>query len=140
MFNFRKKKRRAVDEVTEFATIIGENSEFEGELCGKDHHLVAGTVIGKSNLSGILYIDDGGFWQGNIVSDIVIVAGRVEGNIKAKSKIEITQSGKVTGNLAAPAIAMAEGAVFDGKITMKEASVIRYKERRGVEEEGSGEN
>lgn len=123
-----------MDEATEFATTIGEQSRFEGELSGKDHYWVSGTVVGKSDLDGILLVDETGLWQGNIASQIVIVAGTVEGNIKAGEKIEITQSGRVKGNLAAPAIAMAEGATFDGKVTMKEASVTRYRERRGVPE------
>ena len=136
MFSFRKKKkRRAIDDATEFATFIGEASEFEGSLRGKDHYFVAGKVIGKSELGGILYLDEGGVWQGNISAEVVIIAGTVEGNITAKDKIELTDSGRVKGNLAAPAIAMAEGAVFDGKVTMKEASVTRYRERRGIKPE-----
>ncbi|MDH5649884.1 MAG: polymer-forming cytoskeletal protein [Gammaproteobacteria bacterium] len=134
MFGKKPQNRRSIDEATEFATIIGEGTVFEGMLRGQDNQLISGKIIGECDLDGLLYLAASGQWQGNIKADIVIIAGTVEGNVFAKNKLELAESGRVSGNLEAPRIAIAEGAVYDGKIKMgKSTEVTRFKERRGTE-------
>ena len=135
MFGSKKEKRRAVDDATEFSTVIGEEAIYEGLLRGSGHHLVSGSVIGDCNLSSMLYLAPKGRWQGNIKADVVVIAGTVEGNVTAITKLELSNAGKVSGNLEAPSIAIAEGAIYDGKIKMaKSKDVTHYKERRNAEE------
>ena len=128
-----KKKRRIFDSITTFDTQIGEEAAFEGKLSGSGHHAIRGTFIGECDIKGILYIEPGGHWRGNILADVVIVAGSVDGNLQAREKIELHATSRVTGNLAAPAVAIAEGAALEGSInTPAKEQVTHYKERRGV--------
>jgi hypothetical protein len=49
----------------------------------------------------------------------VVVAGTVSGEITATERIEIRPSARISGNLAAPRMAMHEGAIFEGRCAMK---------------------
>jgi len=136
MFGFGKKKRRATDNIVTYTTEVGPDAVFEGKLQGEGNYSVRGKIIGESDISGILLLETGGEWIGNVLADIVVIAGTVKGNVMAREKLELQITGQVIGDLEAPVIAIAEGAVYDGKIKMaKAANITRYKERRGVEPE-----
>jgi len=136
MFGFGKKKRRATDNIVTYTTEVGPDAVFEGKLQGEGNYSVRGKIIGESDISGILLLETGGEWVGNVLADVVVIAGTVKGNVMAREKLELQVTGQVIGDLEAPVIAIAEGAVYDGKIKMaKAANITRYKERRGVEPE-----
>jgi len=138
MFGFGKKKRRATDNIVTYTTEVGPDAVFEGKLQGEGNYSVRGKIIGESDISGILLLETGGEWIGNVLADVVVIAGTVKGNVMAREKLELQVTGQVIGDLEAPVIAIAEGAVYDGKIKMaKAANITRYKERRGVEPEES---
>ena len=136
MFGFGKKnKRRATDTSVNYTTEVGPDAIFEGKLQGEGNYLVRGKMIGESDVSGILLLETEGEWIGNVLADVVIVAGTVKGNVMAREKLELQISGRVEGDLESPVIAIAEGAVYDGKIKMaKAANITRYTERRGIEQ------
>ena len=134
MFGFGKKKRRATDNIVTYTTEVGPDAVFEGKLQGEGNYSVRGKIIGESDISGTLLLETGGEWIGNVLADVVVIAGTVKGNVMAREKLEMQITGRVNGDLEAPVIAIAEGAVYDGKIKMaKAANITRYKERRGVE-------
>ena len=136
MFGFGKKKRRATDNIVTYTTEVGPDAVFEGKLQGEGNYSVRGKIIGESDISGTLLLETGGEWIGNVLADVVVIAGTVKGNVMAREKLEMQITGRVNGDLEAPVIAIAEGAVYDGKIKMaKAANITRYKERRGVEPE-----
>ena len=134
MFGFGKKKRRATDNIVTYTTEVGPDAVFEGKLQGEGNYSIRGKIIGESDISGTLLLETGGEWIGNVLADVVVIAGTVKGNVMAREKLEMQITGRVNGDLEAPVIAIAEGAVYDGKIKMaKAANITRYKERRGVE-------
>jgi cytoskeletal protein CcmA (bactofilin family) len=76
-------------------------------------------------------IAETGRWKGNLVADVVVVAGEVSGNITASGKIELLASAKVIGNLRCPVIAIATGAIHEGRMDMGPAMrVERFFEKR----------
>jgi len=135
MFGFGKKnKRRATDNIVTYTTEIGPDAVFEGKLQGEGNYSVRGKMIGESDVSGILMLETEGEWIGNVLADVVIISGTVKGHVMAREKLELRVGGRVEGDLESPVIAIAEGAVYDGKIKMaKAANITRYTERRGVE-------
>jgi len=124
-------QRRAVDEMGDITTVIGPGSKFVGSFSGKGNYAISGSVEGDCNLEGSVLLQDEGAWKGVLTARVVVVAGAVEGQIEANEKLELTRSARVRGDVKAPVIAIAEGAVLDGKITMQSASVTRYEEKRG---------
>jgi len=134
LFQFRKKRRRTLDRVPEFSTIIGANSVCAGHFTGKDNYAVHGRIEGECDLDGTVMVGPTGHWAGDILATNVIIAGSVDGDVTAREKLELAPTANIRGNLKSPIIAIAEGAVYDGQIRMQQATrVTRYVERRGVQ-------
>jgi cytoskeletal protein CcmA (bactofilin family) len=50
---------------------------------------------------------------------VILVGGTAEGDLAAASKLRIDRTGVVKGNISTPALALQEGAVFNGEIKMR---------------------
>lgn len=125
------KGRRSLDTVDGFTTSIGAESIFTGTIGGSGHAIILGRVEGNSDLTGTLVIAEGGNWLGDISAKHIVIAGRVEGAVTAREKMEILSTAQIKGSLTSPFIAIAEGAVHEGEIHMGE--VKRFKDQRDAE-------
>jgi cytoskeletal protein CcmA (bactofilin family) len=56
--------------------------------------------------------------EGQIEGNYVVIAGRFDGTIKAKGKVEIQPKAIVTGEIHTPCLIIEPGAVFDGRCHM----------------------
>lgn len=102
---------------------IGKSVVIKGELSGSEDLTIEGQVDGKIELrQNILTIGPNGRIKAEIFAKAVIVQGQVSGNISATEKVDIRDAGSVDGDLAAPRIAIADGAHFRGSIDMKRDS------------------
>lgn len=122
------KGRRTLDAVNGFNTSVGPDNVFKGSITGTGHSIILGHVEGDCDIEGTLVIGETGIWSGNIFAENVVIAGKVEGNIVAKEKIDVVSTATMNGSLTSPVIAIAEGAVHEGEIHM--AKVKRYVEQR----------
>lgn len=100
-----------------------------GNLEGKENFVVNGHVTGNSDVQGAILLGRDSHWRGNITADVVIIKGRVEGEVRARRRLEIGPSGRVLGDLFSPDIAIAEGAELSGKVH-GDARVLHFRERR----------
>ncbi|MFP5350821.1 MAG: polymer-forming cytoskeletal protein [Gammaproteobacteria bacterium] len=126
----RRKRRRATDAI-DFANVIGEGAVYRGTLEGSGDYLVHGRVEGDCMLDGTLILSATGRWSGDIAAATVIIAGEVDGNVTAQTKLELQVGARIRGNIASPVIAIAAGAIYDGEIQMRRKSrVVRYQEKR----------
>jgi cytoskeletal protein CcmA (bactofilin family) len=60
--------------------------------------------------------------EGEILGNYVIIAGRFDGIIKARGKVEIQTKAIVTGEIHTPCLIIEPGALFDGKCHMLSAT------------------
>ena len=60
--------------------------------------------------------------EGEILGNYVIIAGRFDGIIKSRGKVEIQTKAIVTGEIHTPCLIIEPGAVFDGKCHMLSAT------------------
>jgi cytoskeletal protein CcmA (bactofilin family) len=51
----------------------------------------------------------------------IVILGEVTGNVTATEKVDIRDNGSVDGDIAAPRVAIAEGAHFRGSIDMQKS-------------------
>lgn len=56
--------------------------------------------------------------EGQIEGNYIVIAGRFDGTIKAKGKVEIQTKAIVTGEIHTPCLIIEPGAVFDGRCHM----------------------
>jgi cytoskeletal protein CcmA (bactofilin family) len=106
----------------DFDTILSPDIDFSGVLNFDKPFLIKGRVSGKIKASGMLVIDDGAVVNADITTTRVIIRGEVKGNVTASEKVEVTATGKLEGDVAAPEILMETGSVFNGRCTMTKKS------------------
>ncbi len=99
-------------------TLISKGLVFNGEIKGNGSVRIEGTFSGTLDVDEEVIIGEDGRVEGNIKSKIVSVLGHLKGNIVAVDKINIDTSGSIIGDIVAPRVVMAEGAVYKGKIDM----------------------
>lgn len=115
MFNSKKAKTTSSGIIN---TIIGDNSKIDGLLLTSDSTRVDGLLQGKILSENTVIIGEHGIIRGDIKAVDILIAGTVYGNIKAESKIEITGTGRVLGDLFSKTLVIDEGASFKGNCTM----------------------
>ena len=108
------RRRRLRDRSSGTATLISEGCRVTGVLTGSCDFQVNGEVEGDCEIDSTLMLAKSGLWKGTIRAANVIVSGHVEGDIFATGSVDITDTARITGTVAAEAIAVAEGAVVDG--------------------------
>ncbi len=128
----RSPRRRSADQMDAFASELGTGLHFRGSLHGRGSYHVLGEVVGEGEIEGALVLAAGAYWNGRISADYVRVAGKIDGDVSARVKIELTATAVVTGDLSSPVIAIADGAIYEGEISRpRKTQVMRHSERRG---------
>jgi len=98
--------------------VIGARTRIVGEITGDEDVLVEGYVEGKVRIQRDLRIGSGGVVKATVEARSVIVSGELNGDCSASGRVEIQATGSLTGNVRAPRLAIAEGAVFRGNSQM----------------------
>lgn len=98
--------------------VIGPRTVVKGEITGDEDVLVEGIVEGEIKIARDLRVGQGGTVRATISAQSVVVSGEVVGDCQAENRVEIQASGRVTGNIRAPKIVIAEGAMFKGNSDM----------------------
>jgi len=99
-------------------TVIGSSIVIDGEISGDEDLVIEGTVKGKIALRESLFVESSGVIEADIETANVEVSGQVTGNIAATQKVELKAACKVMGDIRAPRILIADGAVFRGNVDM----------------------
>ena len=101
---------------------IGKSVVIKGELNGSEDLTIEGQVEGKIELrQNVLTIGPNGRIKAQVFAKSVVILGEVTGNVTASEKVDIRDNGSVDGDIAAPRVAIAEGAHFRGSIDMQKA-------------------
>ena len=102
------------------AVNIGKSVVIKGELNGSEDLTIEGQVEGKIELrQNVLTIGPNARIKAQVSAKSVIILGEVTGNVAATDKVDIRDNGSVDGDIAAPRVAIAEGAHFRGSIDMQ---------------------
>ena len=141
---FGSKKDTLVDPALEqVGTIIGPGATIDGPLTTKDSTRIDGAVRGNVTISGALIVGQEGKITGTVSCMNAYIAGEVNGNITApQGKIEISDTGRVIGDVSCKGIIIDENAVFQGKCEMtgvEKSSAELAKERAAADKESSEE-
>ncbi len=99
-------------------TIVGSSVKLEGDLVSSGNISIYGEVAGKVFTDRDVIIGDSAAIKADIKGDNVTVGGRVEGNVKASGKLNITENGKVFGDIIVSSISISDGAMFSGHCQM----------------------
>jgi len=98
--------------------IIGEGTEIEGKMIVPGSIRIDGTVNGEMQVSEQLTVGRKGRVKGEMLTRDAVIAGRVEGKIVVKNKIELQKNAKVDVDLNCKLLVIEEGVIFDGTCSM----------------------
>ena len=107
----------------DFDTILSEDIEFSGTLNFEKSFLIRGRLSGEISAKGLLVVDEKASVDANIKASRVIIRGTVKGDVTAAEKVEVTLTGRLTGNVIAPEIYMETGCYFNGRCSMIDKNI-----------------
>jgi len=88
----------------------------EGKIEGSGHIRIAGRFNGDVNVQGNLAIEPGAKLVGGVTAETVSVAGELDGNITSAARVELLESGVLTGDLKAGSLTVAAGSRMRGRV------------------------
>ena len=107
-----------VENVKDIKAYLGEDTVFSGTLTFNGAVRIDGKMDGEINTDDTLIVGENGVLEADINAGTVICRGKIKGNIKASKRIEIHTNSEVVGSIAAPALLVENGAIFDGTCDM----------------------
>jgi cytoskeletal protein CcmA (bactofilin family) len=104
-------------------SLLSRNVKIEGEILGEENLHVDGSIKGRIQLNGNLFVGTSGTVEADVQAINVVIQGKIIGNVSAEEQLEIQPSGELIGDCAAASIDIREGAIFDGRSRMKQSKV-----------------
>lgn len=90
----------------------------EGNINAASIKLAGGEVKGNITCAGILETDSETVINGDITAEVIIVRGKVTGQVKASESVSLSSTAVVKGDLSSATISVEKGAVLEGKYTV----------------------
>jgi len=111
-------KKEDVGKVGKVDTLIGQGAEIKGTISTKGTLRIDGSIDGGVANAEAVIVGEDGKVKGDINAQTVVVGGRIAGNIIASASIEMLPQSEVKGDISAPQLYIAEGAIFEGNCVM----------------------
>jgi cytoskeletal protein CcmA (bactofilin family) len=99
--------------------LLGRGSEFEGKLTFEGTVRIDGKFTGSIVTNDVLVIGEGAKVNAEITCGTIIVHGEINGNVKARTLVELHQPARVRGNVETPALMIEKGVMFEGQTKME---------------------
>ena len=111
-------KKTEFSKFDKIETILQPGTKLDGSLKFSKPLKMKGSFKGEIDSEAVLYIDEEAEIEANINASVVIISGRVNGNITASERIEILTGGRVDGDLISSRIRIADNVDFRGRCRM----------------------
>jgi cytoskeletal protein CcmA (bactofilin family) len=106
-----------VPEERRMAAWVGKALLIQGKVTSTENLTIDGRVEGTIELGDhSLTIGPGASVEADLVAQTIVVSGSVKGNVLASVKVDLDATASVTGDITAPLLVMAEGAVVMGRV------------------------
>jgi cytoskeletal protein CcmA (bactofilin family) len=106
----------------EWTGFLEKGVKVDGKLETAGTFRIDSSMKGTLVSSETLILGENATIEGQIEGNYVIIAGRFDGTIHAKGKVEIQPKAIVTGEIHTPCLIIEPGAVFDGRCHMLAAT------------------
>ena len=98
-------------------TVVGEQAKMEGKFDITDSIQIECEVGGELNVGGKLVIGEKCMVNANVQTVDAIIMGQYDGNMVATGNVEITSTGRVSGNIQTDSLVISKGGFFNGNVT-----------------------
>src|SRR5262249_49940230 len=115
---------------------IGRGVEVSGDVMFTGLLEVDGKVTGKLlSESGTLVIEQTDEVNADAEVGVCVIRGALRGNLRTRSRLEVSRTGRIQGDIKTPVLIVEEGAQLTGTISMGEASEPLREQTRTEESE-----
>ena len=98
-------------------TVIGENSVVVGRIAGEGDLVIDGRVEGEIDVTGDITVGGTGMVGASLAARNLVISGAVRGDLVARESIRLEDGARVVGDVKAPRIAIAPGALVRGFVS-----------------------
>jgi cytoskeletal protein CcmA (bactofilin family) len=138
VFNSKKPQAqrplRAAAQMTDKAvTILTSGCHFNGKLYCRGSSRIGGKIEGQIVSEGLLIIEEEAVVLGEIRAEEAIIQGQVVGKLEAYGRVELASSCKFDGDITSPSMCVHEGAQFNGRSSMVNATELQDKFKHKLE-------
>jgi cytoskeletal protein CcmA (bactofilin family) len=102
----------------EWSGFLEKGVSVEGRLDTTGTFRIDSPMKGTLTSDEKLIVGENARIEGQMEGNYIVIAGRFDGTIKAKGKVEIQTRAIVTGEIHTPCLIIEPGAVFDGRCHM----------------------
>lgn len=111
--------RRSADE-RRGAAWVGKSFVFKGELSSSEDMTIDGRVEGSIDVrNNTLVIGPDADIRADIAAGTVTVFGAVHGNIVARDRVDVRQTGSIDGDILTPRLGLVDGGLLRGRVDME---------------------
>lgn len=97
-------------------TVIGREAFVRGSIRGEGDLEIHGRVEGEIEVDGAVTIAPGALVKADVSGRQITVRGAVAGNLSAEQAVRLEEGARVVGDLRAPSIGVADGALVRGNV------------------------
>lgn len=130
-------KKKGSVPASQIDTLIGAHVVIQGDFHFSGGLYVEGRIVGKLIASdgekAVLTLAENGSVEGEVRVPVMVINGRVTGNLHASERIELGSKARVEGNVHYKVVEMAAGSVLTGRLLHVEA------DHSGVDADGEAE-
>jgi cytoskeletal protein CcmA (bactofilin family) len=114
-----KREEVAMNPVGSTDMLLGEGAEFEGKLTFRGTVRIDAKFKGSILTNDVLIVGEHAKIDAEITCGTIIVHGEVNGNITAKSAVELRPPARVRGNVTTPSLMVEKGVFLQGELKME---------------------
>ena len=126
---FSKKDKVALD-LQSISTLISEGCIIDGNLKAPAFVRIDGQVTGDVKVDEGLILGEHGTIVGNVSTKELVVYGTINGDIEVNS-LDIRATGKITGEIRTQSLAVENGAVYNGNLSMTQNTRLAQNNKAG---------
>ena len=97
---------------------LHKGSRVNGHLSFQGPARIDGVIDGEIVCQATVTIGASAEVRARISGHVVIIEGKVEGNVTAKERVELLAPARLIGNISTPKLVISEGVLFDGDCFM----------------------
>lgn len=110
-------------------TLIGPHAVIRGDVSFTGGLYVEGTIHGTvsadDGTAAVITIAENGHIEGEVRAPVVVVSGRMTGDVFASERIELAAHARVNGNIHYKVVEMAAGAMVTGRLIHADAPLAQ---------------
>lgn len=99
----------------EYATVIGADAQFKGDLTFQGGVRIDGQFEGSITTPGRVLVSREGRLKAEVKAGTLVVEGQIEGNVTVRDRVELRATAQLRGDLKAGKLNVVEGATFVGR-------------------------